>query len=65
MIAQSKKHYRQAWESHVAQLATLALAADVTHDRWQATLVELRDWIDRATAAQDLPDEPKQPGSAS
>lgn len=48
MKAKSKDHYRQAWESHIQNLATLALAADIPYDEYRAARDRLLQWLDKA-----------------
>lgn len=52
MQARNEAQYRAAWESHVLQLNTLAMAADVSYEELTALRAQLAEWIDKAAAVQ-------------
>lgn len=48
MRAKTPEHYRAAWESHIQNLTTLALAADIPYDEYRAARDRLLQWLDKA-----------------
>jgi hypothetical protein len=52
MRAKSREEYKAAWEYHIRELASLALAADIPLQEWDLTRNRLFGWIDRAADSQ-------------
>lgn len=46
--ANNLDQYREAWQAHIANLAALALAANVTYDEYVAVKNRLLEWVDDA-----------------
>lgn len=51
MKAKNLKDYLSAWQWHINQLATLAIAADVTYDDYNHIKEHLESWL--ATAIEN------------
>lgn len=61
MKAKNVDQYRDAWKWHIAQLGTLALAADVEYHHYLAIRRTLEVWLEKAIETQDFnqTEEPK------
>lgn len=52
MRARSKEQYKRAWEHHIQELATLALAAKIDYNEWVEIKQDLEEWLDKAIKQQ-------------
>lgn len=52
MKAKTIEQYEQAWQSHINQLATLALAADIPYKQYSEVKHTLEFWLEEAVINQ-------------
>lgn len=48
MNAKDPEQYRAAWQAHISNLASLALAAGIQYDEYIAAKKRLEEWLDQA-----------------
>jgi len=48
MTVNELNRYKRAWTNHIKELTHLALAANISFDRWTKTRDELKNWLDDA-----------------
>jgi len=50
--SESAQEYKQAWQWHIDQLASLALAGDIDYEAFISVKRELETWLKYATQRQ-------------